>query len=147
MRFAFGKIHEDEFAIHHVLWNSKKTAIVSNGLYYYRIRDNSIMKTETPESKMDGFEALVERYEFCLSHDLVDVKKIPTDYLHSFTSIKRKLKGERKKKFGSLMKRFSKIYFSDPSNRRPKRWAAFCFSGIYHKSAELYNGMKTEKKR
>ena len=147
LRFEFGKIHEDEFAIHHVLWNSKKTAVVSNGLYYYRIRENSIMKTETPESKMDGFEALVERYEFCRSYDLVDMKKNPMDYLHSFASIKRKLKGDRKKQFRSIKKRFSKLYFSDPSNRKPKRWAAFYFRGIYHKSAELYNSMKTEKNR
>ena len=138
LRFAFGKIHEDEFAIHNVLWNCRKATMISDGLYYYRARENSIMKTETPKSRLDGLQALVERYEFCLAHKLMNVRTIPTDYLYTYTSLKRSLTGEDKKRYKDLMRRFAVFYFSEPANRTPKRWAAYYFIGIYKKAADVY---------
>ena len=138
-RFAFGKIHEDEFAIHHVLWNCNKAAFIPDGLYFYRIRDNSIMKTETPKSRLDALEALVERYEFCMAHGLMDANMIPTDYIHTYSSLKKALPYEEKKRYNNLMRRFSELYFSEPANRNPKRWAAFRLSGFYHRMAKVYN--------
>lgn len=145
LRFAFGKIHEDDFAIHHVLWNCRKAAILTDGLYYYRIRDNSIMKTETPKSRLDGLEALVERYEFCLSYQVMEASSIPTDYLHTFSELKRSMSGTEKQRYNGLMKRFSTLYFSDPANRQLKRWISFHFNGFYRKASNIYYRRKERK--
>jgi glycosyltransferase involved in cell wall biosynthesis len=144
LRFAFGKIHEDDFAIHHVLWNCHRAVILPDGLYYYRIRENSIMKTETPKSRLDGFEARVERYEFCLTHHVINGKSIQTDFLHGFTALKRSMNDGEKKRYNDLMKRFSAVFFSEPANRRPKRWLSFHFNGIYQKAGKLYHKLKAK---
>ncbi len=144
LRFAFGKIHEDDFAIHSVLWNCNRVALIADGLYYYRIRENSIMKTETPKSRLDAFEALVLRYEFCLSHQLVDGKTIPTDYLHTFFSLKRTLPTEEKNRFDELKQRFATIYFSNAANRRPKRWFAFYFNNCYRDMGNMYHKLRAK---
>lgn len=144
LRFAFRKIHEDDFAIHHVLWNCRKAAMVPDGLYYYRIRGNSIMSTETPKSKLDAFEALVERYEFCLSHKLLNIKVLPTDHLHKFSPLKQTLSEEEKKRFNDLIKRSSSLFFLDPSNQDIKRFFAFRFRGLYRKIGGIYNRMKSD---
>jgi len=149
LRFVFGKIHEDDFAIHHVLWNCHRAAIIPDGLYYYRIRENSIMKTETPKSRLDGLEARVERYEFGLSHHVIDGKSIRTDFLHRFASLKQSMSDAEKKRYSGLMKRFSNVYFSDPANRRLKRWLGFYFSGSYQRAGKAYHKWKAKngKKR
>ena len=146
LRFAFGKIHEDAFAIHHILWECRKAALISEGLYFYRIRGNSIMATETPKSKLDAFEALVERYEFGLSHQLMDLKKIPTDGIYKYASLDRLLLDEDNKRLDRLMKRFSDIYFSDPANRTIKRFLAFRLNGMYHKVSKFCHGVKSNLK-
>ena len=64
LRFEIGKIHEDEFVIHHILWNCHKAAFIPCRQYYYVKRGDSITKTECAESRIDGMEALIERYEF-----------------------------------------------------------------------------------
>lgn len=144
LRFAFGKIHEDDFAIHHVLWNCHRAAIIPDGLYYYRIRDNSIMKTETPKSRLDGLEGLVERYEFCLSHQMMDARVIPTDFLQVFTALKPSLNASEKRRYNGLMKRLSTIYFSDPANRRLKKWLAFTFNSCYQNAGRIYRKLRTK---
>lgn len=146
LRFAFGKIHEDDFAIHHVLWNCRKAAIIPAGLYYYLQRANSIMKTETPKSRLDSLEAMIERYEFGLSHQLLDLTKIPTNDLHMYSSLKPSLKGAEKKRLNRLMKRFSDLYFLDPGNLSIKRYLAFRFSGLYRKAGGFYNKVKSNLK-
>ena len=100
------------------------------------------MKTETPKSRLDGFEALVERYEFCVSHQLTNAGSIPTDFLQMFTELKPLLNTKEKLRYNSLMKRFSAIYFSDPTNRRFKRWFAFTFNDCYRKVGEFYQKLR-----
>ena len=137
LRFAVGKIHEDDFAIHHVLWNCRKAVFIPDGLYYYRIRSNSIMATETPKSRLDGFEALVERYEFCQSHQLLGNRAISIDFLHSYNSLKKKMSPAEKKRFRTLKKRFAKVFFSIPSNRNIKRFLGFYCHETYRKIGRM----------
>ncbi len=137
LRFAVGKIHEDEFAIHHVLWNCRKAVLLPDGLYYYRMRENSIMASETPKSKLDGFEALVERYEFFQEKQMLSGKVILVDYLNSFNDLRRVMTPEEKKRFKNLKKRISKVYFSEPANRNLKRFIGFYCHKAYRKSSVL----------
>lgn len=142
LRFAFGKIHEDDFAIHHVLWNCRKAVIIPTGLYYYLQRANSIMKTETPKSRLDALEALVESYEFSLARGLLNPKRMSTDYLHSFEAMKKELTVAEKKRLNSLRRRFSIVYFSNPANRSLKKYLALHFGRLYQKAGGIYNQMR-----
>ena len=137
LRFVFGKIHEDNFAIHHVLMNCRKAVLISQGLYYYRIRDNSIMKTETAKSKLDSFEALIEQYEFCAEHDVLPPKAgTAVEFLNGVLENKQDFDKENKHRYKALKRRFSKIYFSVRSNRRLKKILGFYFPKLYFKTGK-----------
>ncbi len=134
LRFAFGKLHEDTFAIHHVLWNCEKAAIIPDILYYYRQRSTSIMATESIKSRLDVFEALLDQYAFVLDHQII---RYPTEYMLSFTSLRKQVRGDEKKRYDELMKAFKKLYFRDPANHSLKRSAAFYFGVFYQKASKL----------
>lgn len=63
LRYPVGKLHEDEFIIHHILNNCEKIAFLDRGLYFYLQRVNSIMNSSFNIHKLDRLEALVDRYE------------------------------------------------------------------------------------
>ncbi|WP_251549862.1 glycosyltransferase family 2 protein [Neobacillus muris] len=63
-RFNEGRICEDEFIIHKLLYNSKKITAVSNQLYYYVQRPNSIMNTSYSIKRLDKVYALKDRVDF-----------------------------------------------------------------------------------
>ena len=134
LRFAVGKIHEDEFIIHHILWKCCRISIIDAGLYYYRTRANSIVATETAKSRLDGFEAVIEQCEFSLAHNLpLNAVVVYTDYINSFMDMKQAVDGLEKARYKELKKRYAKVYFSKKSNRRPASWLRFWFNGAYRK--------------
>ena len=139
LRFAFGKIHEDEFAIHHVLWNCRRAAIIYSSLYYYRTRENSIMASKSPKSRLDSIEALIEQYEFCLNHDLKPRDLVVSDYfLSEVASLKEKLDKRDGKRYKKLKKRFKSIYFGLYSNRKLRRRLRFFFYQPCCRIADAY---------
>lgn len=66
LRYEFGKIHEDEFIIHHLVYRTKNIRFIEAKLYYYRERENSIMNTSAKDSKslLHKMEALNDRKIF-----------------------------------------------------------------------------------
>lgn len=64
LRFPYGKQHEDEFIIHHVVAQCKKIVCVEDELYYYTQRNDSIMSQKFNVKYMDYGEALIDRYYF-----------------------------------------------------------------------------------
>ena len=64
IRFPVGKQHEDEFVTHRVLWSAASFSTVSQPLYFYRQRSNSIMGLGFNVGTQDAFEALVQRASF-----------------------------------------------------------------------------------
>lgn len=63
-RFEEGRLHEDEFAIHHFIYACDKISMVSDKLYYYVQRENSIMSSKFDIRRFDGAIALYDRYLF-----------------------------------------------------------------------------------
>lgn len=63
-QFIKGRIHEDEFAIHHTIHNSKKISVIPDKLYYYVQRENSIMNSSFSIKKFDAALAFWDRYDF-----------------------------------------------------------------------------------
>ena len=134
LRFAFGKIHEDEFAIHHVLWNCRKAVIIKDGLYYYRIRQNSIMTTESPKSTLDGLEAIIEQYEFCSERKVAANEYVTgIEYMNSVIDMEKSMDKQNLQRYKALKSRYEKIFFSADRNKNLKRFLNFHFTKIYRK--------------
>ena len=75
IRFPCGKIHEDEFVAHEMLYKSTHITWVSQILYYYLQRQNGIKLSSSAIARLDGVEALYDRvlfYERTGNHILLD---------------------------------------------------------------------------
>ena len=70
LRFDEGKLHEDEFIIHKVLYLSDKVIFVPEMHYCYLIRSSGIMGTENRRVRADFYMAEISRYWFCKEHGL-----------------------------------------------------------------------------
>ena len=135
LRFAVGKIHEDEFAIHHVLWACTKAAIVSQALYYYRSRQSSIMATRSTASRLDGLEAAIEQYEFCLAHHLPPRHVvIGVEYLNDVMDLGTAVDPADRARYHDLKKRYERIYLSGKKSRSLKGLALFYLNSICMKA-------------
>jgi len=62
--FKEGRIHEDEFIIHQILYNCTKVTYISTILYFYVQSPNSIMRSTYSKSKLDKVYALKERADY-----------------------------------------------------------------------------------
>lgn len=63
VRFPEGKIHEDEFTVHHFFAQCNKVACISDVLYYYVQREGGLTSHFSLKN-FDRFEALLDRYRF-----------------------------------------------------------------------------------
>ena len=70
LRFPLGKLHEDEFVIHHVLLGCDKVACISNALYYYFQRSDSITGSAYSLRRLDGAQAQFERAQTLLDNGM-----------------------------------------------------------------------------
>ena len=62
--FPVGKIHEDEFAIHHIMGKCNKAVCTAKSYYYYVQRSGSIMSERNMIARLDKNEALLDRYYY-----------------------------------------------------------------------------------
>lgn len=63
-RFAEGRIHEDEFSVHHFIGECNRVATISEELYIYLQRSNSITTGSLNVRHLDAVDALLDRYEY-----------------------------------------------------------------------------------
>lgn len=64
LRYEVGKLCEDEYIIHRILYKCKKVIYSSEIMYYYTQRENSIMSTVSAKRIIDVSEALEDRINF-----------------------------------------------------------------------------------
>lgn len=64
IRYPEGRIHEDEFVAHQILWKARKVAATDQYLYYYLKRSGSIMGKKFSLKRLDCHVAFQERLEF-----------------------------------------------------------------------------------
>lgn len=69
VRFRRGKYHEDEFWANDIYRTDIKVATVSESLYYYRQRENSIMGSQNIQRCFDLIEAFDERINIYLKEE------------------------------------------------------------------------------
>ena len=124
MRFDNGKLHEDEFIIHKVLFLSDRVVFLPDLLYYYLIRSSGIMGTENRRTKADGYRSAIERYWFWKKHGLPqDEWVLGVEYM----TLVREFDDD------SITKEYKKIYFDYETNRTIKRRLSFMLFPIYNR--------------
>ncbi len=64
IRYPIGRLHEDEFVIHNLLDNTDFVSVLSDKLYYYTQRPDSIMGKKSSFKHIDKAKALIERADF-----------------------------------------------------------------------------------
>ena len=117
-RFSLNKIHEDEFAAHRLLGAADSIMLVSDSLYLYRIRENSITGGANYQSikHMDYIDALYDRL-LCMNQMMFNDLFIFALYTY-FEGIKHLMsvyddENIRKYKlYSQFRKRAAKVYFS-----------------------------------
>jgi hypothetical protein len=79
-----GKIFEDIYTTHKLLYRCEKITVINDILFYYYQRSNSIMNGVFSMKKLDYLQALVERVDFFAERDLHDLESLAYDeLLHS----------------------------------------------------------------
>lgn len=69
LRYPVGKIHEDEFVTYKLFSKAKRIVYTSAKLYYYLIRDNSIMHSKFSMRSLVRLDAYAERVDFFVLHN------------------------------------------------------------------------------
>lgn len=64
LRFAEGRIHEDEFIMHYIFDKCKTIVTVSDMFYFYVQQSGSIMNSSYSIKRLDGARAALDRYLF-----------------------------------------------------------------------------------
>lgn len=75
-RFPNDKIHEDEFAIHHIFLQCDSVSIIKDKLYSYIQRDNSIMgNKQFSVKRVNAVEAMIDRFDLYKAFGYQDLSK------------------------------------------------------------------------
>lgn len=84
VKYPEGKIFEDIFVTHQLLYRCKKIVVIPQKLIYYFQSANSIMNKKFHAGKLDYLPALKQRIEFFKEHNLEKLQEIAYDeYLHA----------------------------------------------------------------
>ncbi len=82
IRFPVGKLHEDAFVSHKLLWNAKKIAYLDLDMYFYFVRNESIMHARYSLRRLDELEALKEQELFFRSRSPEAAQKAVENYIY-----------------------------------------------------------------
>lgn len=97
-RFPFGKYHEDEFWANSIYRLDIKVVAISDSLYYYRQRENSIMGNQNIKKCFDIIDAFTERIDVYLEQQYsVEAYKVLIYSLEHLTESKRLIKNKQDK--------------------------------------------------
>lgn len=81
IRYPDGKIFEDIYTTHKLLYRCERIAVLDAPMFYYFQRPGSIMNTSFNMKKLDYLQALVERVQFFKDHALEELERIAYDEL------------------------------------------------------------------
>ena len=97
LRYKEGKIHEDEFIIHKILYKCNRISYLHKQLYYYLKRNNSIMASKGNDAMLDCLDAQEERIKF---YEAIGQKKLIKDaelmYVARFLDYYNRLRNSEK---------------------------------------------------
>lgn len=70
LKFPIGKIYEDEYMIHKILFEADKVVYTDATLLYCKNTENTSKSNKFDEKHLHFIEAIEDRLSFCLKHDL-----------------------------------------------------------------------------
>ena len=68
LRYPYGKLHEDEFLTYKLIYRANRVSYTPATLYYYYQNPAGIMKSPFSLKRLDGLEAMEERFVFSNRH-------------------------------------------------------------------------------
>ncbi len=104
--FAKGKLHEDEFIVHKLFEKCEKIAVTEDILYFYVIRQGSIMNSKATEKSLDIIEAMMDRYYFYLKNQekFLAKQQLKAAFWAGINILERLDKSVNKKKVNDVLK-------------------------------------------
>lgn len=114
--FPEGKLHEDEFTTHKILYNTKTIASSNRYIYGYMQTKNSIMRAEISERRVnDNLGASISALEFFENKNFPDIEaKIVLRYLENCIELSGKISKEnsdnKNDKLSLIEKKFISFY-------------------------------------
>ena len=158
IQYPAGKIFEDIYVTHQVLYRCKSIVVVEDKLTYYYQHGDSIMNKKYHVGKLDYLEACKNRISFFKNNNLLELEHIAyAEYLHSLIweySRARDLLADRQV-MTNIVQRYREVYVKGYSSIRypaeTKRYLAlFNFNPellvLYWKiSAKLKKGNGSDK--
>lgn len=74
IKFEVGRLHEDEFIFHRIVYVSRKVVAIDSALYYYVQRKGSIMNSISAKNIRDAIAAYHDRLQFIEEHKWYVIK-------------------------------------------------------------------------
>lgn len=145
IRFELGRVHEDEFMAHKILYKSKRLVHINRELYYYLQREGSIMSKISLKSRVDYILAISDRMKFLDYIKLYDaceytykiyIKKFFEVYNSAETDGVDKILNTLRKDFISNIKILFKL--KDECLKAKILWGVFCISPKIYKVYRIY---------
>ncbi|MGN0998714.1 MAG: glycosyltransferase family 2 protein [Faecousia sp.] len=139
IRYPYGKWHEDEFVIHHLVFSCQLIAGVEECLYYYMQRPESFMRNQRFYIQgMDLGEALIDRYHFAKANRYAALKndsvKLLSYKMEEWMSLAEKSKA-CKKRYEELKKKSHFLLYEKSA------WEDYSFAGrAYYRLELLFPG-------
>lgn len=114
IRYPLNKKYEDTFIIHRVYGHVKNLVFSNNTLYFYRIRENSLMNAKYSLSNLDELEAILDRMNFVKERNFEyfyarDFYRYVNALRRHYIQIKKHFPKEREK-LVYIIKEFNSIY-------------------------------------
>lgn len=110
LRYNIGRIHEDEFMAHRILYKCRKLIYIDEDLYYYLQRSGSIMSNRFSKSKVDALMSLSDRIKFFEEVGLKELSyKVLMIYENKFFDIYSSIKSQGKEE-GIFLKELRKDF-------------------------------------
>lgn len=98
LRYPIGRLHEDEYVIHHILGKCETVGVLDSRLYYYRQREDSITAVMTPKRYIDCMGFYLDREDFYKERKMISqAKQIHASRLY-FSLKHRSLDGKSQEK-------------------------------------------------
>ena len=86
VRYPVGKIHEDEYITHTILFQHEYISYIETPLCYYRNAPQSITRRAWTPRRMDGIEALEEQMDFFKKNNFERAYRVACcRYFYNFT--------------------------------------------------------------
>lgn len=84
LRFPVGRLHEDEFMFHQIVFKCDKIVYIDCELYFYLLRGNSITTTKNMKRFYDAYDALEERFNFTIQKQWIEVIDAAYDRVYEY---------------------------------------------------------------